>query len=107
MLSLGRKKALQHPLEQAMNHIFALIFGVILSFGHGRSGATRTNDAFIAPEERTVDLTSNIPLSNHQPLLRKVTTNSYSEDACLSSCRLNPSSTNNTSQPQLLLRAPR
>jgi hypothetical protein len=93
--------------EQTMNRFLSLIFGFILSFGHSQTAKAHPTDPFIAPEDRTASLDSDIPVHNHRQVVRKVSYNSYSEDACRPSCLYNASSTNNTSQPHLVLRAQR
>jgi hypothetical protein len=90
-----------------MNHFFALIFGLILSFGHSPAAMAHPTDQFVPPEDATASLNDDIPVANHQQTVRKISYNSYSEDACRSSCLLNASSTNSTSQPHLVLRAQR
>ncbi len=90
-----------------MNHILAILLGFLLSFGHSQTASSHPNDAFIAPEERTANVDNDIPVPNHLQTVRRIGTNSYSEDACRPSCLFNASSMNNTSQPHFLLRAPR
>ncbi len=84
-----------------MGHLLALLFGFILSFGHRNAAATHA-DPFIPPAEMTTSLNDDIPVANHRQTVRRASFNSYSEDACRSCL-----STNATSQPRLLTRAPR
>ncbi len=90
-----------------MSHFLALLFGFILSFGHHQAAAAHPADPFIPPSEMTANRNDEIPVANHRQTVRRASFNSYSEDACLSSCLLKTSSTNATSQRRLLTRAPR
>jgi hypothetical protein len=84
-----------------MSHCFSMFFAFLFSFGHNTATVARHTDAFVPPAE-FVSSSFEVPVSNRESLARHSAFNSYSEEACLS-CR----TMNNTSQPQLILRAQR
>jgi hypothetical protein len=89
-----------------LGHILTMLFAMICSVFHSGASFAHNDHAFVPPAE-FVHSTFDVPVANHASLARRNALNSYSEDACLSSCLLNTSSTNGTSQPRLILRAQR
>jgi hypothetical protein len=75
---------------------------MLFSCGHMQSATAHKSTEFVPPQDVVADNYAAIPVTNHGQYVRRVSYNSYSVSAC-NSCRPN----NDSSQPQLVLRAQR